>query len=67
MLSYPMPEYTSLSAFYKHMTGKHSLTLNAIYLDFADHPGSSYKNRNVSEMGSVSVFRWRLLLYWAPR
>jgi hypothetical protein len=54
-----MSEYTSLSEFYKHITEKHALTFKAVYLDFADHPASSYKKRDVSEMGSVSVFRWR--------
>jgi hypothetical protein len=28
-------------------------------LNFADHSASSHKKRDVSEMGSVSVFSWR--------
>lgn len=59
MLSFLMSEYMSLSEFCKHITEKHALTFTAVYLDFADHPAFSYKKHNVSEMGSVSVFRWR--------
>lgn len=50
-----MPEYMSLLEFYKHMTERHALTFNAIYLDCTDHLGSSYKKLNVSEMVSVCL------------
>jgi hypothetical protein len=54
-----MSEYTSLSELYKDITDKHALTFKAVYLNFADHSASSHKKRDVSEMGSVSVFSWR--------